>query len=78
MGRFQASSAAHKAEEAEKAAQEQKQMADGKQLDIDGDKQKIENSNFKELPCPVSDPSCQPVTATDQPVDGTQSDRTAC
>lgn len=32
MGRFQASSAASKAEEAEKAAQEQKQLADGKSV----------------------------------------------
>ncbi len=72
MGRFQASSAAHKAEEAEKAAQEQKQIADGKQLDIDGDKKQIENSDFKDLPCPVSDPSCQQSTEGQQPADGTQ------
>ncbi|MEX5289053.1 hypothetical protein, partial [Acinetobacter towneri] len=60
MGRFQASSAASKAEEAEKAAQEQKQLADGKSVDIATDQQEIENTNFQALPCPVSDPTCQP------------------
>ena len=60
MGRFQASSAASKAEEAEKAAQEQKQLADGKSVDIATDQQQIESTNFQALPCPVSDPTCQP------------------
>lgn len=60
MGRFQASSAAAKAEEAEKAAQEQKALADGKSVDIATDQAEIESTNFQPLPCPVSDPSCQP------------------
>lgn len=68
-GRFQAASSAAKAEEAEKAAQEQKQLADGQTVDIARDQANIENSNFQPLPCPVSDPNCQPenIEITEEP-----------
>ncbi|WP_411350886.1 type IV secretion system protein VirB10 [Moraxella lincolnii] len=73
VARYQSQKEAKRIEEAEKTAQEQKQLATGT-VDITDDQERIANENFKDLPPPAgindplaTDPMADPMVANNPP-----------